>query len=99
MVRRVLSIIGMTTTKADGSYSFEKLSDGTYMVNVVFNYDGSTYTYDNTGRKTDKLNFVVSGADVKWKDIVKQVNKNVSPVDPTDPVVPTRIRNRSRNRA
>ncbi len=39
--------------------------------------------------KTDKLNFVVSGADVKWKDIVKQVNKNVSPVDPTDPVVPT----------
>ena len=79
----------MTTTKADGSYSFEKLSDGTYMVNVVFNYDGSTYTYDNTDAKTDKLNFVVSGADVKWKDIVKQVNKHVSPVDPTDPVVPT----------
>ena len=81
--------VGMTTTKADGSYSFEKLSDGTYMVNVVFNYDGSTYTYDNTDAKTDKLNFVVSGADVKWKDIVKQVNKHVSPVDPTDPVVPT----------
>ena len=81
--------VGMTTIKADGSYSFEKLSDGTYMVNVVFNYDGSTYTYDNTDAKTDKLNFVVSGADVKWKDIVKQVNKHVSPVDPTDPVVPT----------
>lgn len=81
--------VGMTTTKADGAYSFDKLSDGTYMVNVVFNYNGSTYTYDNTDALADKLNFAVSGADVKWKDIVKQVNKKVDPVDPTDPVEPT----------
>lgn len=75
---------GMTTTGQDGSYAFEKLASGSYLVNVVFTYEGSTYTYDNKDAMNDGLSFTISGADIKWGDIVKQVNSTVDP-GPVDP--------------
>ena len=76
--------VGMTTTGKDGAYSFEKLASGSYLVNVVFNYEGSTYTYDNKDAVKDGLSFAISGADTNWNNIVKQVNGTVTP-GPVDP--------------
>ncbi|WP_281692858.1 Cna B-type domain-containing protein, partial [Agathobaculum desmolans] len=80
--------VGMATTDENGAYRFEKLASGKYLVNVAFNYNGSTYTYDNSDALADGLSFVVSGADAKWKDIVKQVNAVVDPGEPEPPVDP-----------
>ena len=84
--------VGMTTTDANGKYAFGGLSSADYIVNVVFNYEGGVYTYDNSDALADKLSFMVSGADVKWPDIIKQVNANtevnppvVDPIEPDEP--------------
>ena len=83
--------VGMTATDSTGAYRFEKLASGQYLVNVAFNYDGGTYTYDNTDAQAAGLTFLVSGANAAWPDIVKQVNATVDPgpidppVDPVDP--------------
>ena len=84
--------VGMTTTDAAGAYKFENMASGQYLVNVVFNYDGGTYTYDNADALRDGLTFNILGADMKWPDIIKQVNKSVEPgpgpVDPEEPTPP-----------
>lgn len=77
----------MTTTDAYGLYKFTELSGGQYVVNVVFNYDNGTYTYDNADALKDGISFAVMGADAHWKDLVKQVNASISP-NPDVPDVP-----------
>lgn len=77
--------LSMTTTDANGGYRFENLTRGKYLVNVVFGYNGGTYTFDN--EDANGLSFVVAGADAKWPDVVKQVNADV-PVDPENPEDP-----------
>lgn len=84
--------VGMTQTK-DGWYSFGGLESGSYVVNIVFEYNGGVYTYDNADAVADGLTFVISGADRQWPDIVKQVNSIVEPgpkpgTDPENPDVP-----------
>lgn len=84
--------VGMTQTK-DGWYGFGGLESGSYVVNIVFEYDGGVYTYDNADAVADNLTFVISGADRQWPDIVKQVNAIVEPgpkpgTDPENPDVP-----------
>ena len=80
--------LGMATTDGSGRYRFENLSSADYVVNVVFNYDGGTYTYDNADALTDGLSFNVLGADVSWPDIVKQVNAKADVKDPDNPADP-----------
>lgn len=84
--------VGMTTTDANGKYSFGDLPAGSYLVNVVFSYEGSTYTYDNGDAVKNGVSFPISGADANWPDIIKQVNPKVDPgpaePDPDDPDVP-----------
>lgn len=80
--------MAMTTTDASGRYSFAKLADGNYIVNVVFNYDDGTYTYDNADAVRDGLHFNVTGSDIQWNNIIKQVNAIVDPNPPTDPEEP-----------
>jgi len=80
--------VGMTTTDAAGRYRFEDLVSADYVVNVVFNYDGGTYTYDNSDALADGLSFNVLGADMTWPDIVKQVNAKTYIKDPDVPVDP-----------
>jgi len=78
--------IGMTTTDANGGYEFKDLESTQYMVNVVFNYNGGTYTYDNADAVADGLTFHIAGADMTWPDIIKQVNDVVDPgPGPIDP--------------
>ena len=77
--------VAMTTTDANGAYSFGELADGTYLVSVVFGYNGGTYTYDNADAQADGLSFLVSGSDVKWPDVIKQVNADVEPGPEPDP--------------
>lgn len=79
--------VGMTTTGADGGYSFAGLDSAQYIVNVVFNYEGGVYTYDNEDARHDRLTFLVNGADVKWPDVVKQINADQPPIDPDVPPV------------
>ena len=74
--------VGMTTTTEDGSYIFSGLDSAEYIVNVVFNYNGSVYTFDNADAESAGLNFVITGADVTWDDIIKQVNAEVEPGEP-----------------
>lgn len=85
--------VGMTTTDSTGHYQFDGLASGSYFVNVVFNYNGATYTYDNSDAVKDQLCFIVSGMDITWPDIVKQVNATVDPgpepgPEPVDPPEP-----------
>lgn len=75
---------GMTTTE-NGKYVFKNLAAGSYMVNVVFNYEGGVYTYDNADAIADGLSFVVSGSDIKWPDVIKQINKAIDPDEPDVP--------------
>ena len=79
--------LAMTTTDNEGAYSFGKLESGTYLVTVAFNYNGGTYTYDSNDALADGIQFIVNGADVKWPDIIKQVNADIEPgpVDPDEP--------------
>ncbi len=78
--------VGMTTTKG-GAYTFSELTSADYLVNVVFNYDNGVYTYDNGDALADGLSFLISGADMVWPDIVKQVNGKTEIIDPDQPPV------------
>lgn len=80
--------VGMATTDGSGRYRFEGLTVADYVVNVVFNYDGGTYTYDNADALADGLSFNVLGADVTWPNIVKQVNGKTDIKDPEKPDEP-----------
>lgn len=77
--------MGMDTTDADGRYQFTDLSNADYLVNVVFNHGNGTYTYDNGDAVEDGLSFVISGGDIVWPDIIKQVNADVGVIDPDNP--------------
>lgn len=80
--------VGMTTIDGSGRYRFEGLTAADYVVNVVFNYDGGTYTYDNADALAGGMSFNVLGADVTWPDIVKQVNGKTDIKDPEKPDEP-----------
>lgn len=75
--------LAMTTTDDNGGYRFADLAQGKYLVNVVFNHNDGTYTFDDEDGKG--LAFVVAGADIKWPDIIKQVNANVAIGPDVDP--------------
>lgn len=79
--------IGIDTIE-DGEYVFTGLQPSDYLVNVVFNYKDGNYTYDATDARNDGLTFVIQGADASWPDIIKQVNDEVTPIDPEEPVDP-----------
>lgn len=80
--------VAMATTDADGNYSFGNLESAEYVINVMFNYDGGSYTYDNADAVADGNAFRVTGADAIWPDVVKQVNREANPGDPDVPPVP-----------
>lgn len=80
--------VAMATTDADGNYSFGNLESAEYVINVMFNYDGGSYTYDNADAVADGNAFRVTGADVRWPDVVKQVNREANPGDPDVPPEP-----------
>src|SRR5699024_3171754 len=79
--------IGIDTIE-DGEYVFTGLQPSDYLVNVVFNYKDGNYTYDATDARNDGLTFVIQGADTSWPEIIKQVNDEVTPIDPEEPVDP-----------
>lgn len=84
----VATYVGMTVTDANGHYEFDGLTTGAYLVNIVFNYNGGVYTYDNSDAVADGLSFNIASGSTIWNDIVKQVNADISMDDPNKPSDP-----------